>query len=69
MGLLEVFNALLTAESMTITPNFKTNRTETLKSTRDIKLIPTEIRKKIFELSRCKDYLEHIIKRNTNNYL
>lgn len=69
MGLLEIIYALATIKGDTFIPNFKTSTTETLKATGDIKLIPNEIRKKIIELSRSQEFLDHVIKRNANIYL
>ena len=64
MGLSEILYALSNVDQEYDTPTFKTSTTETLKSTGDIKLIPTEIRKKIIELSRYQEYVDHIVKRN-----
>ena len=64
MGLLEITSSLSKVDPAVVTPIFKIDVMETLISTGDIKLIPTEIRKKIIELNNAQEYIRQITKRN-----
>jgi hypothetical protein len=65
----ETLQAISKNNGSTLTSTFKTNTIEILKSTGDIKLIPEKIRNKAMDLYREQVYSEHIIKRNTAQYL
>lgn len=64
MSLLEIITDLSEVNPTVITPIFKIDVIETLISTGDIKLIPTEIRKKIIELNNAQEYIRQITTRN-----
>jgi len=53
----------------TLTPTYKIDVVEALNTTGDIKLIPTEIRKKIVDLTRQQIWVEKFVARNNRMHL
>jgi hypothetical protein len=65
----EITSELSKIDAGILTITFRTNTIEVLKSTGDIKLIAKDIRNKAIDLNRKQEYINLIIKRNTNNSL
>jgi len=68
MNFSEIATGLIDINIFSSNPVFGINTIEVLESTGDIRLISTEIRKKLIEFNRFQDNLKEVTKRNRDNF-